>query len=319
MSYAFKAGQSSSKGVKRIAHKEIDKILTLINQQSAENWEERVHRARKHLKKLRALLRLVRNELGHKVYSMENQAYRAASRLLAEVRDGYVMSKALDNLTEHYADQVAADAFAELRKHLSEQYQASTDHLLNEAQAFKQLADAMQQARCRPADWRIKQRNFSAFAAGLQRVYKEGRDRMQDAYAEPVPVNFHAWRKRVKDLGYQMRLFKPLWPHLVGELSVALDELADQLGADHDLAALRQIVLARPAWVGNEATQRLLLDLIDRRRAELEAVAYALGKRIYAEKPGNFVERIARYWTLWRAKPVTPEKMLRAENKKSAD
>src|ERR1700710_2227127 len=50
-----------------------------------------VHEARKHLKKTRALLRLVRPALGKQAYRRENDALRAAGLALSGTRDADVL------------------------------------------------------------------------------------------------------------------------------------------------------------------------------------------------------------------------------------
>jgi hypothetical protein len=41
--------------------------------------------------------------------------------------------------------------------------------------------------------------------------------------------------------------------------------------------------------------------VVAQRRGELEAEAKPLGARLYAEKPGAFVDRLQVYWHVWRA------------------
>jgi hypothetical protein len=43
------------------------------------------------------------------------------------------------------------------------------------------------------------------------------------------------------------------------------------------------------------------VDLIDRRRGELQAAARPLGVLVYAEKPAPFTRRIESYWDTWRS------------------
>ena len=45
----------------------------------------------------------------------------------------------------------------------------------------------------------------------------------------------------------------------------------------------------------------VILPLIDRRRAELQRDAFALGQSIYGERPRDFVARLGAYWRAWRA------------------
>lgn len=41
---------------------------------------------------------------------------------------------------------------------------------------------------------------------------------MAQAQAKPSVENLHEWRKRVKDLWYQVRLLTPLWPGMLKEI-----------------------------------------------------------------------------------------------------
>ena len=122
---------------------------------------------------------------------------------------------------------------------------------------------------------------------------------MAHVQAEPSVENFHAWRKRVKDLWYQVRLLRPLWPGMLKDLANEFGRLADCLSDDHDLAILRQAVLRQPT---EERTQvEALTALIDQQRGELEMEAKRLGERLYVETPNAFVRRFEVYWRAWCA------------------
>jgi CHAD domain-containing protein len=123
---------------------------------------------------------------------------------------------------------------------------------------------------------------------------------MAEAYAEPSPEKYHEWRKRAKYLWYHMRILGSLWPELLTELADQLHDLGDCLGDDHDLFELRRTIMDRPEFFDDESELQVLVGLINRRRAELEAAARPIAERIYVEKPGAFVDRIAGYWQVWR-------------------
>ena len=65
----------------------------------------------------------------------------------------------------------------------------------------------------------------------------------------------------------------------------AADRLTKLLGDDHDLAQLAEHLPDEPA----------VLDAIAELRAEIQADAWQLGHRLYAEKPKAFGRRLARY------------------------
>ncbi len=77
--------------------------------------------------------------------------------------------------------------------------------------------------------------------------------------------------------------------------------LSDYLGNDHDLAVLHQFIVESVEGSGNSAQLPGLIALIERRRAQLQWAAQSAGQRLYAEAPGDFVNRIGAYWQVWRS------------------
>jgi CHAD domain-containing protein len=65
---------------------------------------EAVHEARKDMKKLRSVLRLVRPVIGDSVYRQENRRFRDAGRILSDARDAKVRSTTLEQLSERFRD-----------------------------------------------------------------------------------------------------------------------------------------------------------------------------------------------------------------------
>ena len=295
MGYRFKEHETVPDGIKRIALELIDKAIEQTKPQ-IKNRDKVIHDTRVTFKKLRALLRLTRVKNNAETFRHEDAYFRDAGRRLSRVRDTTAMIEALDKLTERYVDQLEPDAFAELRKpfiRTRRKQQADKNEALMEAVRI------LESARSRVADWPIDDEGFSSLRDGLKRIYKKGCTCMAQVQAEPSVENFHAWRKRVKDLWYQVRLLSPLWPGMLKDLANEFGRLADCLSDDHDLAILRQAVLRRPT---EERTQvEALMALIDQQRGELEVEAKRLGERLYVETPNAFVRRFEVYWQVWCA------------------
>lgn len=308
MSYRLEQNETLPEGIKRIAKEQIDQALEQLRE-APEGRNEAVHDARKRFKKIRAVLRLVRDEVGKDVYRAENICFRDAGRRLSDVRDSFVMIETVDDLANRYADQLAEDVFAGVRQTFVEQHQEIMEQILDKQKGMEEVAAVIETARQRVDSWPVDRDDFSAISGGLRRVYKRGRNRLADAYADPVPENFHEWRKRVKYLWYHTRILEPVWPDILEELADQVHDLSDYLGDDHDLAELRQAIIDRPQSFGNERDLEMLVALIDRRRTELEAAARPLGERIFAEKPDEFVDRLAAYWPIWRQQDVAAEQL----------
>jgi CHAD domain-containing protein len=276
--YRLKQGESVPKGIARIARGRIDHALDALKDPT----EEAVHDARKDTKKLRALLRLVRGEIGADVYSRENACFRDAARELAGVRDADVMLATLATLEERHADELPADAIGDLR-------QALEAHRIRTSAGTRRQAAAgavgmLKEARGRVADWPLERDGFDALEDGLKRTYRRGRRDWQAAAEDPSPENLHEWRKRAKDLWYHCSLLEETWKPVMSALADEAHELSDRLGDDHDLVLLLE-------W-GAEPLEQL----ISKRRQELRDEAFAYGARLYADKPKVFVRRIERWW-----------------------
>lgn len=300
MSYRLEAHESLPTNIKRIAREQVDQALGQLRHLPHDDRDEAIHDARKCFKKIRAVLRLVRDEIGAESYTRENACYRDAGRRLSDIRDSAVMVETVDEIIKHFDDQLAPGTFAGLRERLVEEHQAYKQDVLDHQGAMSEVAATIETARSRIPSWHVRHDDFSALYGGLRRVYKRGRNRMTEAYAEPSPERYHEWRKRAKYLWYHTRILKPLWPELLTEVVGPLHDLGDYLGDDHDLFELRRTITNRPELMNDRTETQALIGLIDRRRRELQAAARPIAERIYAEKPKAFVDRIAGYWQVWR-------------------
>jgi CHAD domain len=146
----------------------------------------------------------------------------------------------------------------------------------------------------------ISGKGWKAIGPGVRSAYSEGRRAYQTVLKDPSPENFHEWRKRAKDLWYQVSLLRPVWPEQMDATARELETLGEYLGDDHDLFILQQSVQERCAGDGDQRELEILHGLIEERQRELRAAAVALGARFYAEKSATFCERLDGYWNTWR-------------------
>jgi CHAD domain-containing protein len=264
--YRLKQGESVSDEVRRIARGRIDHAVEAL----AEASEEGVHEARKDMKKLRSLLRLVR-------LRGEGDRFRDVARELAGARDADVMLATLADLESRYG----ADAGA-VRERL-EAHRIRTAGG-GRARAAEAATAMLEEARGRVGAWPLERDGFDAVEDGLGRIYRRGRRDWRTAAKDPSTENLHEWRKRVKDLWYHCLLLQGAWPPVMRVLADEAHALSDRLGDDHDLALLSEF--------GAEPLEERIAE----RRTELQAEAFAYGARLYADKPKAFVRRI-EHWS----------------------
>jgi CHAD domain-containing protein len=150
------------------------------------------------------------------------------------------------------------------------------------------------------ACFRVKSSGWSVIGPGLKHSYSEGRRCCARARRDPVPENFHQWRKRIKDLLSQVRMLRPIWPEQLAPIEAELDHLSDSLGEDHDL-----FLLIEPTALKRfeEKEVSTLKALVAGRQKHLRAEALALGSMFYEAKPAAFCQRFRTYWKRWRQEP----------------
>jgi len=304
MAFQLQPEQSLRKSVRRIVRKQMDAVLEELNGEHKGPRDEAVHKARKSLKKIRAVLRLVRPVIGGKQYRQENTCFRDSGRPLTEVRDARILVETLDKLAQHFQEHLARRSLDGVRKALQENLRAVRKRVLDEQNAFVTVGETVRQARERVKGWADVPDRWSSVGKGLKDVYRQARAAFTEAAADPTVENLHEWRKQAKYLRYQLEVLRPLWPERMEELATEADRMGDLLGDDHDLAVLRQMLADDSGSFGDDSDRETLLALIDRRRAELEQEAVLLGTRFFQDRPKEFVRRLKGYWKTWRVQSV---------------
>jgi CHAD domain-containing protein len=299
MPFRIKPDESASRAVRRIAREQLGKIRAGVDQQPQER-DEAVHDARKRFKKLRALLKLVRDEISEKTYRKENVCFRDTARPLSEVRDARVLVEALDELGQHFHEAPAGE-LRQAREALLHRQGETARRVLDEQRVLADVAVVARQARKRVKGWAPRAGDWSVLKAGLQRTYRQGRDALTVAHAASTDANLHEWRKRVKDLWHQLEILEPARPDLLEGLVNMAHELADRLGDDHDLVVLAETTSDLFRTEGDGAHGAELSRLIQRRRGEHQKAAFHLGDELYRDRPKDFVRRLESYWKAWRA------------------
>ena len=299
MEYRLKQSESVSEGMRRMAAEQLYRGLEYLGCQDGER-DKHIHEARKATKRLRALVRLVRRDLGDEVYALENQCYRGAGQRLSGLRDATVLVETLDRLVECLGEDVPKSRFVRVRTWLVERRDRAYGQADSINRAVQEAIADLEQARERLEDWNLQRQGWGGIQVGVQRIYAQGRRDFAGAYALPSDEAFHDWRKQVKYLWYHTQILEHIWPPVMQALTEELDRLGELLGQDHDLAVLRTTVLAEFPRAGATATLMALERRIGEVRARKQSEARLLGERIYLERPSEFTRRLRGYWRVWQ-------------------
>jgi CHAD domain-containing protein len=320
MAFQLKAKESINDGIRRNVRRQIEKALKHLgvkkkpDQRGASENEADPNVVRKCFKKVRAALRLVREDLGDDVYREENLCFRDAARLLRDVRDAKMFVETLDKLTtEQIAGAVEPEALTKIREALLANLEEVTHRVRDEDKAFTTVEEVATRALARLPDWRIEHDGWAALEPGLRRTYRTGHHAFALATETSSVKNLHEWRKQARHLRNQLQLLEAAWEGREEELDDQAHKLPQLLGDDHDLAVLRETLAADPLAYGGHRILKGLFAVIDRRREELEQQAFAIGRQFYKDSPKVFTSRIEPYWKAWAAEieAATPPTRIR--------
>lgn len=296
MAYKISIDERINLAVKRIGIELLDDSITRLKNVN-HSFDVSIHETRKNFKKMRALLRLIRFELGKQNYRNENILFRDTGRILSGIRDAAVMVETLDLIYKHFPDRINTDDYKTLRKKLSLRARRIRYQFKKNSDLIEAIIDILDLHKTKIANWQLDKKEFDQIVAGLQLVYEQGYKAMNEAVKSSSSENYHRWRKSVKYLWYHVRILVDAWHEYMQPLSEKLSTLSDLLGLEHDLVELRKLLMHETSLLNNNELKIRLLNLIGQERLRLQTEAKLVAQYIYSESPENFVSRIHSYWS----------------------
>lgn len=314
----LQAGELLAAGLRRMAVEQAELAVEQLRAGRLDS-ERAVHEARKAIKRMRTIVRLLEGELGAATCAREQAALRRAAEGLSSARDAEVRLATLEGLCRREGAGLAKrKGVVRLRARLAEQRDRAAASTWSPA-ALNPVIAELEAFASRAAAWPLHQRRgIGTVAGGLERVYRQGRLRGRRAARRKGGrmLTMHQWRKRVKDLRYAAEALRRLdvqetasaagrgrsarraaraearW---LERLAKRAEELGEMLGEEHDLAVLEEWVRAEGRQTGLGAgSRRALLKAISRRRAKLRRRALERGAQLYRRGPKMFLKRVAR-------------------------
>jgi CHAD domain-containing protein len=276
-------------GVLRVAEELIDSVTDSF-EHLKQNDGEYVHNVRTTIKRLRALLRLIRPAAGETFFSRENARLRKAGQRLAVARDTEVARETLKTLpvSSEPEKKAVAAALAGL--------ESKTPPAPDVGGALAAISEDLKQTKRNLRRLKLVGREWEVVGTGLEEVYRQSRKRMNAALQDGGVDAFHKWRIRVKNLFYELEMLEPVWPKRIDRMTARLSKLQDKIGLDHDLAVLRALLRKTPETFGGTESVERVIDCLDGKSQKLRHAAEPLGDKIFAKKPRRFARKLGRHW-----------------------
>lgn len=243
-----------------------------------------VHDVRKALRRARAVLAMITPALPKNEARAVRRALRDARRSLSTARDHAVAPETFASLTLSDEDRATGrrvlDNAAAALPPVAELKQLLSD---SAARAAAQV-DALEAALPQEIAW-------SDVVKGVRDTYDEGRD--AHSRSKKSKQWFHTWRRRSKELVYQL---DTLADHAGQRVSAIRDEISavvDWQSPAVDLVMLREFVSAYDQGIPNNAIGHLK-ETIDNQLEDLMKQARVAGMEAFDAKARRFGKRLAK-------------------------
>ena len=304
MPYKLKTSETIPQNIRRIVCEEIDFAVQQLKSKNTKKRDEAIHEARKSIKKIRGVLKLLRPELG-KVYREQNSRLRDLGAKLSELRDAGVIIETFDSVVNRNTNAATENAFSAIRKAL-EQNKKDKEQSENIVQVMAGTASELIAVKSPLENWPISDNGFASLCDGLRKTYRLGRSAMHKARNKNRPELFHEWRKRTKDHWYHVRLLESSWTEAMIARERSLHDLETWLGDDHNIVVLLGELNQNPDRYGSAKDLDMFASLAKNRQKELRQQALSLGERLYGQKSKLLTKHFERLWNVWQHQPDEP-------------
>jgi CHAD domain-containing protein len=277
--FVLKYKEAADEDIKRILNDQISIAVSHLIGETESDFDESIHDSRKCMKRIRAVLRLIRDDIGKRKYMKENFFFRDINRNLSELRS---INANIETLVKLESDKSVAlkpliDHFIGLKEKIIYKLCLEDDR---PGKAVKML----EKGRKRTGRIIIKNKDFEILFPGLIRVFYQCLNTMVLATSKPTKSNLHEWRKKVKYLYYQLQVLEPVIPGELVAYTPELDKLADYLGDDHDLAELGDSLRGNPYVPAESNKSDSIYNIIDKKRQDIQKLFFSLAGEIFNER-----------------------------------
>ena len=269
----------------QFAFRQIDLALEYITN-PAHKTDLAIHETRRCLKRLRAIIRLVKAEVGKTIYDRDNQYLRNLGQKLSELRDATIVGQTLASLQKQFPQILSTSAWKTIKKDL-----VRAQHRPARKKVLAAIAPKLKIARSRVANWPLEFGEQIELRKALRKTYKKSQRTMKHTLAEPQAENFHEWRKQVNHLRHQLQILRTMKIGTVNKALKISQALVRTLGLQHDLTVLSQR-LSKLHQSGQKTELHTLEKLIKSCQENYAAEAIKLGQRLSRKPLKAFIKSI---------------------------
>jgi CHAD domain-containing protein len=197
-----------------------------------------IHDIRVMMKKARAVINLVTPQVEGPFLERDLLAFREVGRIMCSWRETSVHRKTLKELKKDYRDIFSELKDSERVSSLMEKKGVPVESEDDMRKGVEQIKELLNKASYRIRFQPMDSIDPQLLLRDLESTYKRAVRLYIISRNNPKPDNFHEFRKRLKELLYQLFFFRPLNPSVVKRLEKRLDAMTQNLGKYNDLTQL---------------------------------------------------------------------------------
>ena len=265
------------KGLRTIAVLQLRFAIAALQENHAD--PEAVHHARTSIKKVRAIIGLVSPSMIRSEKNKFITLLSDASARLSGLRDSQVQVETLDLVLEN--ESLPLEEFLSLRYGLTD---IAKQRRRNDLRQIPRVQKLLNQALLSVADWPVDAIVSKDLKRRIRRTYRAGKKSLELCLRNKDPEHFHTWRKRVKQLWYQLRITADFWPGNGDPLIHNTGSIGALAGEERDLTLLAKTIRE---GTKSDATARITI-VIETLLPKLRKKAIAKGLKFYRDSPKAF-------------------------------
>jgi CHAD domain-containing protein len=292
VAYTLRPGQAAAGDIRRILDAQLRLAIASLRDVHGPDDAGRVGEARRHVKKARAVARLVRPVTPRSHRAVERRL-RRVSRMLGPIADGEALVGAFAVLRPALRALVPPREIAAMRSNLAER-EAWVDHTARIEYVAREATRQLRKERARVKALTLRAREWDAVAPGLEDIVRAARRAMRRAGDGGDAERLHTWRRRVKAHWLALRVIEGRCGRRLAAERRRVETLDGLLGDFNNGAILQDVLVAER--IGSRRATAACLRVLRRRDAALRRDAMALGREVYLEPASQVTARIGEQW-----------------------
>jgi CHAD domain-containing protein len=274
--------EATGEALRTLATLQLDAALTELRGKNVS--PDAVHNARTYIKKIRSLIQLGAPTMGSACRDRLRKKLREAAAVLGPMRDSDVRVQSLDELIRKTS--LSAVRFDPIRRRLSD---ASGKRRSKDRRQIPRVERILREIRKSIPSWPLDKMDGKKIIRRVRRTYRRGRIALDLCSSSGNSVDFHLWRKLVKQLWYQLRITSRFWPdHALNRIRDT-DLIGELAGKERDYTLLGKRLIG----LHNDPCSVLLVNRINKIIVTLRKKSISEGFRFYEERPKAFVKKLS--------------------------